>query len=181
VDNHVKKDKKHKDKDRKKSKHHSEHRSHENDHKRSKKDKKHKSHKKHRHASSDEEVVNQSPTKRMKIEQRVEQTYVEAPIGKVTPINEMTSSSSSGGPKPSEADEVVAENPLSQELEESSVCKASPRRVHCPPYRGVGIDFSHYTRLMLDEMGQLPPTTKLSLFNKKPLLSIAKLKVREKV
>ena len=117
----------------------------------------------------------------MKIEQRVEQTYVEAPVGKVTPINEMTSSSSSGGPKPSEAEEVVAENPLSQELEESSVCKASPRRVHCPPYRGVGIDFSHSTRLMLDEMGQLPPTTKLSLFNKKPLLSIAKLKVRDKV
>lgn len=58
------------------------------------------------------------------------------------------------------------------------MCKASPRRVHFPSYRGVGIDFSHYTRLMLDEMGQLPPTTKLSLFNKKPLLSIAKLKVR---
>jgi hypothetical protein len=89
----------------------------------------------------------------------------------------MTSSSSSGGPKPSR-DEQAAR--LSQELEDSQLCKASPRKAFCPPYRGFGIDFSHFTRLMLSEMGQLPPTTKLSLFNKKPLLSIAKLKVREK-
>ncbi len=38
---------------------------------------------------------------------------VEPIVGKVTPINEMTSSSSSGGPKPAEVLDVVAENPLS--------------------------------------------------------------------
>jgi hypothetical protein len=69
--------------------------------------------------------------------------------GKVTPLNEMTSSSSSGGPKPLLPEET---NQLSQELEDS-VCKASPRKVHCPSYRGIGIDFSHYTRLMLSELG----------------------------
>lgn len=47
----------------------------------------------------------------------------------------------------------------------------------CPPYRGIGIDFSHYNRLMLSELNELPPTTKLPLFNKKPLLSIGKLKL----
>ena len=115
-----------------------------------------------------------SPAKRIKTEETLP-VIAEPKVGKVTPINEMTSSSSSGGPKQAEAEQ----GRLSQELEDS-ICKASPRRVNCPTYRGVGIDFSHYTRLMLNEMGQLPPTTKLSLFNKKPLLSIGQLKVKEK-
>jgi hypothetical protein len=114
VGKHNKKDKKHKEKDRKKSKHHSDHhKSHDHDHKKSHKEgKKHKSHKKHRHASSDYEdsEVKPSPTKRMKIEVNA---IVEPIVGKVTPINEMTSSSSSGGPKPAEVLDVVAENPLS--------------------------------------------------------------------
>lgn len=89
----------------------------------------------------------------------------------------MTSSSSSGGPNKQQKKE--ENNSLSQELEDS-VCKASPRKVFCPPYRGIGIDFSHFTRLMLHEAGELPSTTMgPSLFNKKPLLSIAKLKVKD--
>jgi hypothetical protein len=71
-------------------------------------------------------------------------------VGKVTPINEMTSSSSSGGPKQGSQEEQ-----FSQEMEDS-VCKASPRKVNCPPYRGIGVDFSFYTRLMLDDLHQLP-------------------------
>jgi hypothetical protein len=104
-------------------------------HKRSHKDKKkhHKKHKKHhRKDSSDEEnpEVKSSPVKVLQNNDG----------GKATPVNEMTSSSSSGSPATQ-----------TQELENLS--KASPRKVVCPPYRGIGFDFSHYTRIMLSEMG----------------------------
>jgi len=113
-------------------------------HKRSHKDKKkhHKKHKKHyRKDSSDEEnpEVKSSPVKRKKVEPEVE-VLQNNDGGKATPVNEMTSSSSSGSPATQ-----------TQELENLS--KASPRKVVCPPYRGIGFDFSHYTRIMLSEMG----------------------------
>jgi hypothetical protein len=83
---HSKKEKKHKDKEHKKKKH--KHSQKEDGHKHGKKHKKH--HKKHhRHESPDPEEVKESPYKRKKMEE---------PKGKVTPINERTSSSSSGGP-----------------------------------------------------------------------------------
>lgn len=132
-------------------------------HKRSHKDKKkhHKKHKKHhshRKQSLDEQNP-ESPVKRKKVEPEVE-------VDVATPVNEMTSSSSSGCP-------------ATQTQELKNLSKASPRKVACPPYRGIGFDFSHYTRIMLSEMGELPATTQLSLFTKKPLLSIGKIKGRD--
>ena len=75
-------------------------------HKRSHRDKKkhHKKHKKHhRHESSDEEnpEVKSSPVKRKKVDSEVDvgvDVIQNNGGGKITPVNEMTSSSSSGSP-----------------------------------------------------------------------------------
>ena len=88
----------------------------------------------------------------------------------------MTSSSSSGGGQKVEDEN----NSLSQELEqeeEESLIKAEVRKAYCPPYRGFGIDFSHYNRILLREFDELPANIRqTSIFSKKPLLSIADLR-----
>ena len=59
----------------------------------------------------------------------------------------------------------------SSEEEETIQQKLAKVEIECPPTKNVkGIDFSFYTRKMLEETKDLPKGISMPIFNKKPLL-----------
>ena len=55
--------------------------------------------------------------------------------------------------------------------------KMTKVEIEFPPNRGNGMDFSFFTRQMLDETNDLPKGVSVPFFNRKPLLQISKLRL----